>query len=139
MNTPNRRTVMNLAVASACCWIASPGYAQQPVPEAAAPTSEAPGSVQPAEKMEVITVSGSRIASRGFTQPTPTTTLSSADLEKNAKPNVFNTLIELPALQGSTGRTTGAFSTSSGTQGLSSLSLRGLTPIRTLYDPSLSS
>ena len=126
MSKPIRRSVMNLAVASACWSLASPAYAQQGAPAEAAPAA------QPAEKIEVITVSGSRIAARGFNQPTPTTTLSAADLEKNAKPNVFNTLIELPALQGSTGRTTGAFSTSSGTQGLSSLSLRGLTPIRTL-------
>jgi iron complex outermembrane recepter protein len=131
MSTPSRRTVMNLAVASACWSIASAGYAQEAVSAPAAP-AEAPSGPQSAEKVEVIRVSGSRIAARGFTQPTPTTTLSSADLEKNAKPNVFNTLIELPALQGSTGRTTGAFSTSSGTQGLSSLSLRGLSPIRTL-------
>jgi outer membrane cobalamin receptor len=40
--------------------------------------------------------------------------------------------IELPALQGSTGRTTNTFSTSSGIQGLSSLSLRGLGTLRTL-------
>ncbi|MFA9216844.1 MAG: TonB-dependent receptor domain-containing protein [Sphingomonadaceae bacterium] len=117
---------MHLAVASACCVIALPGHAQQVAADTAAPTA------QPEEKMDVVTVSGSRIASRGFNQPTPTTTLTAAELEKNAKPNVFNTLIELPALQGSTGRTTGAFSTSSGTQGLSSLSLRGLSPIRTL-------
>ncbi|RZA33732.1 MAG: TonB-dependent receptor, partial [Lysobacteraceae bacterium] len=121
---------MNFAVASACCWIATPGYAQQQA-EPAAPV-ETPTENQTAKKPDVVTVTGSRLASRGFNQPTPTTTLSSADLEKSAKPNVFNTLVELPALQGSTGRTTGAFSTSSGTQGLSSLSLRGLTPIRTL-------
>lgn len=127
MNKPIRRTVMHLAVASACWSLASTGYAQQ-----AAATPPPADNAAGAEKLEVVRVSGSRIASRGFSQPTPTTSLSAADLEKNAKPNVFNTLIELPALQGSTGRTTGAFSTSSGTQGLSSLSLRGLTPIRTL-------
>ncbi len=131
LSTPLQRRVMNLAVASACCWIATPGHAQQAASDAAAPAQN-PATAPPAEKLEVVTVSGSRIAARGFNQPTPTTTVSAADLEKNAKPNVFNTLIELPALQGSTGRTTGAFSTSSGTQGLSSLSLRGLTPIRTL-------
>ncbi|MES3020296.1 MAG: TonB-dependent receptor [Pseudomonadota bacterium] len=127
MNKPIRRSVMNLAVASACWTIASSACAQQ-----AAADSPAPAGAQSEEKLAVVLVSGSRIASRGFNQPTPTTSLSAADLEKNAKPNVFNTLIELPALQGSTGRTTGAFSTSSGTQGLSSLSLRGLSPIRTL-------
>lgn len=146
MRNPTRKTLMNLAVASACCWLAVPGHAQQvgaggpraaddatggaqaagsdnqakPVPAAAAPVET------------VVTVSGSRISSRGFTQPTPTTTLSSADLAQTAKPNLFNAIAELPALQGSTGRTTSTNSTSSGIQGLSSLSLRGLGPIRTL-------
>ncbi len=129
MHIQTRRTIMNLAVASACVWLAMPAHAQQAAAQApAAAPDQAPVDAVPT----VVTVSGSRIASRGFTQPTPTTTLSSADLEKSAKPNIFNTLVELPALQGSTGRTTGAFSTSSGTQGLSSLSLRGLSPLRTL-------
>jgi iron complex outermembrane receptor protein len=133
MSIPIRRSVMNLAVASACWSIAASSYAQQQVADTAAQAqAQAPVPAQAADKMEVVTVSGSRIAARGFSQPTPTTSLSAADLEKNAKPNVFDALIELPALQGSTGRTTGAFSTSSGTQGLSSLSLRGLSPIRTL-------
>lgn len=129
MNTRIRRSVMHLAVASACWSLASSGYAQQQ-PQVGDPVAPAPAAA--AETMDVVTVSGSRLATRGFTQPTPTTSLSAADLEKNAQPNIFNTLIELPALQGSTGRTTGTTSTSSGTQGLSSLSLRGLSPIRTL-------
>lgn len=135
MNIPKRRSVMHLAVASACWALASPGYAQQQAGAPATPaaaTAETPAAAPAVEKMDVVTVSGSRLVTRGFSQPTPTTSLSAADLEKNAKPNVFETLIELPALQGSTGRTTGTTSTSSGTQGLSSLSLRGLSPIRTL-------
>ncbi|MCP2006654.1 TonB-dependent receptor domain-containing protein [Duganella violaceipulchra] len=132
-----RNKIMSLAVASACCWIAMPAYAQQ----AAAGTPATPGDQTPpnadakAEAVPaqtVVTVSGSRIASRGFTQPTPTTVLNADDLAKNAQPNIFNTIAELPALQGSTGRTTSTNSTSSGIQGLSSLSLRGLGPIRTL-------
>ncbi|WP_035038241.1 TonB-dependent receptor domain-containing protein [Caulobacter sp. AP07] len=83
-------------------------------------------------RVEEIVVTGSRIASRGFTQPTPTTTVTSEDLERAAQPNIFQAIVQMPALQGSTGRTTSANSTSSGIQGLSSLSLRGLGPIRTL-------
>ena len=125
MRQPTRKTLMSLAVASACLWFATPGHAQQAAPAAdAAADTTAPSAV--------VTVSGSRIVSRGFTQPTPTTTLSAADLEKSAKPNLFNAIAEMPALQGSTGRTTSTNSTSSGIQGLSSLSLRGLNPIRTL-------
>ncbi|WUR11736.1 TonB-dependent receptor [[Empedobacter] haloabium] len=89
-------------------------------------------SAEPESPTSVVRISGSRIVARGFTQPTPTTSLTTADLEKAAKPNLFNTLAELPALQGSTGRTTSTNSTSSGIQGLSSLSLRGLGTIRTL-------
>jgi outer membrane receptor for ferrienterochelin and colicin len=58
--------------------------------------------------------------------------LSSAAIAKNAQPNVFTTIAQLPSLQGSTGATVGTNSTSSGTQGLSSFSLRGLGTIRTL-------
>lgn len=79
-----------------------------------------------------IIVTGTRILSSGFTAPTPTTMIGSDDIERNASPNIFNTVIQLPSLQGSTGAATGTFSTSSGQQGLSSFSLRGLGAIRTL-------
>jgi len=144
MRTPVQRTLISLAVASAC-WSVGAAHAQQaqlePDTPAAAteaqtpPADSAPSSApSPAagEAANVVRISGSRIAARGFTMPTPTTSLTSADLEKSAKPNLFNTLAELPALQGSTGRTTSTNSTSSGIQGLSSLSLRGLGTIRTL-------
>ncbi|WP_208279421.1 TonB-dependent receptor plug domain-containing protein [Massilia oculi] len=147
MRTPVQRTLISLAVASAC-WSVGIAHAQQAQPEpdtpaatadAAAQTAPADAAPSPAqatpasgEASNVVRISGSRIAARGFTMPTPTTSLTSADLEKSAKPNLFNTLAELPALQGSTGRTTSTNSTSSGIQGLSSLSLRGLGTIRTL-------
>jgi outer membrane receptor protein involved in Fe transport len=142
---------MRLAVASACSWIALSAQAQvqaqaQAEAQAQTPPAGAEAQVAPAQDSapapaapdaatpagNVVTVSGSRIAARGFTQPTPTTTLSADDLAKGAQPNIFNSIAELPALQGSTGRTTSTGSTSSGIQGLSSLSLRGLGPIRTL-------
>jgi iron complex outermembrane receptor protein len=79
-----------------------------------------------------IVVTGTRITSRGFTAPTPTTIVNSEDLAKTAQPNIFTSVTQLPSLQGSTGTQTGTFSTSSGQQGLSSFSLRGLGTIRTL-------
>ncbi|MGO4381474.1 TonB-dependent receptor plug domain-containing protein [Pseudoduganella sp. RAF53_2] len=130
MHTPAQRTLIHLAVASACCMMAIPGYAQQVSTEA--PKADEAATTEAAPVTQVVQVSGSRIAARGFTQPTPTTSLGAADLEKAAQPNLFDTIAELPALQGSTGRTTSTNSTSSGIQGLSSLSLRGLGPIRTL-------
>jgi outer membrane receptor protein involved in Fe transport len=97
-------------------------------PDAAAPLPAA----APSKSVQEVVVTGTRITSAGFRAPTPTQVLSSADIAKNAEPNIFNTIAELPSLQGSTGVTTGTNSTSSGTQGLSSFSLRGLGTIRTL-------
>ncbi|MBO9558115.1 MAG: TonB-dependent receptor, partial [Caulobacter sp.] len=97
-----------------------------------APSEPAPASAQESSTVETIIVTGSRIKSTGFTAPTPTQALGEADLQRNAEPNVFTTIAQLPSLQGSTGATTGTFSTSSGQQGLSSFSLRGLGTIRTL-------
>ena len=79
-----------------------------------------------------IVVTGSRITTSGFNAPTPTTVIGEEQIINNAQPNVFNTIAQLPSLQGSTGAATGTFSTSSGLQGLSSFSLRDLQPIRTL-------
>ncbi|WP_294392504.1 TonB-dependent receptor [uncultured Sphingomonas sp.] len=94
-------------------------------PASPATTPTAPGEAD-------IVVTGSRITSSGFNAPTPTTVIGEAQIAQNAQPNIFNTIAQLPSLQGSTGATTGTFSTSSGTQGLSSFSLRGLGAIRTL-------
>ncbi|WBS01280.1 TonB-dependent receptor [Pseudoduganella sp. SL102] len=91
----------------------------------------APAST-PQSSDHVVTVTGSRISARGYNQPTPTTTLTSDDIEKSAQPNVFTTISQLPALQGSTGNSVLTYSTSSGLQGLSAFSLRGLSPSRTL-------
>jgi iron complex outermembrane receptor protein len=140
MRTPVQRTLISLAVASACWMVGAAAHAQQAqtepatdtTPEATAPEATPAAAAAEPASTSVVRISGSRIAARGFSQPTPTTSLSAADLEKAAKPNLFNTLTELPALQGSTGRTTSTNSTSSGIQGLSSLSLRGLGTIRTL-------
>ncbi|KQW41152.1 MULTISPECIES: TonB-dependent receptor domain-containing protein [unclassified Roseateles] len=129
MRTPGHRTLIHLAALGACASLAVAAHAQD-----AAPAAEAQPEVSTSGSnlLSPVVVTGSRIAARGFTQPTPTTRMVAADLEKTAKPNLFNAIAELPALQGSTGRTTSTNSTSSGIQGLSSLSLRGLGPIRTL-------
>ena len=54
--------------------------------------------------------------------------MSAADLEAQAKPNVFDAITELPALQGSTGVSYNTGSTTTGLIGLSALGLRGLSP-----------
>ncbi len=98
------------------------------------PPTGPPAASSGAERSDAATivVTGTRITSRGFTAPTPTTMVTSDDLTKTAQPNIFTSVAQLPSLQGSTGVATGTFSTSSGQQGLSSFSLRGLGAIRTL-------
>jgi iron complex outermembrane receptor protein len=106
--------------------------ASQPpaAPESIAPQDDAAQS--DAARNADIVVTGSRITTSGFNAPTPTTVIGEEQIANNAQPNIFNTIAQLPSLQGSTGASTGTFSTSSGQQGLSSFSLRGLGPIRTL-------
>lgn len=98
----------------------------------AAGSAHAQTSPDSASSVSEVIVTGTRIRSTGFTAPTPTQVMGQADLERAAQPNIFTAITQLPSLQGSTGATTGTFSTSSGQQGLSSFSLRGLGTIRTL-------
>ncbi|MET3713401.1 outer membrane receptor protein involved in Fe transport [Sphingomonas trueperi] len=122
----------SLIALAAMGW-ASAAHAQtsttEPVPAAELPQADTAAQT---DQNDQIVVTGSRIIASGFTAPTPTTVIGAEQIAANAQPNLFNTIAQLPSLQGSTGAATGTFSTSSGTQGLSSFSLRGLQPIRTL-------
>jgi outer membrane receptor protein involved in Fe transport len=126
-----------IALAAALAAVPGAAYAQdsaaaapgQPAEPQSAPDSAAPA---PSSGPGDIIVTGSRITTSGFNAPTPTTVIGEDQILKNAQPNIFNTIAQLPSLQGSTGAATGTFSTSSGQQGLSSFSLRGLGAIRTL-------
>ncbi|MEG3165494.1 TonB-dependent receptor [Sphingomonas sp. PB2P19] len=119
-----------LAFAMACA-PATAQTAPSPAPEPVAPQPQSPTEDRAAAAPDIV-VTGTRITSSGFNAPTPTTVIGEEQILKNAQPNIFTAIAQLPALQGSTGTSTGTFSTSSGTQGLSSFSLRGLGPIRTL-------
>jgi outer membrane receptor protein involved in Fe transport len=90
------------------------------------------GGAMAQEGVEQVVVSSTRLQNAGFDAPTPTTVVSAADLEAQAKPSVFDSLTELPALQGSTGAGYNTGSTTTGLIGLSTLNLRGLSAIRTL-------
>ena len=115
-----------LFATSAVALVASAGSASaQSAPEPAPAESAS-------TTLNEVMVTGTRIRSSGFSAPTPTQVLGQADLERAAQPNIFTAITQLPSLQGSSGATTGTFSTSSGQQGLSSFSLRGLGTIRTL-------
>lgn len=133
--TARRRLATASLAALVAATLAMPAAAQQATPSE--PAAEQPPAVEQDSQSQVtqggdIVVTGSRITTSGFNAPTPTQVLGEAQLVNNAQPNVFNTIAQLPSLQGSTGAATGTFSTSSGQQGLSSFSLRGLGPIRTL-------
>lgn len=114
--------------------VALPAQAQQAPAAAASPAAPSlpVDHADAANSAPDIVVTGSRITISGFTAPTPTQVIGAAEITRNAEPNVFTTVAQLPSLQGSTGTSVNVNSTSSGLQGLSSFSLRGLGPIRTL-------
>src|ERR1700728_1008489 len=64
-------------------------------------------------ELETVVVSSTRLQHAGVDAPTPAQVLTSDDLARLAQPNIFDAVIELPALQGSTGQTyeTGSTST----------------------------
>ncbi len=101
-------------------------WAQTAAPETAA-AADTSGN-----ELETVVVTSTRLQNAGFDAPTPTQVLSSGDLASVAQPNIFDAVVQLPALQGSTGTTYETGSTSTGLQGLSTLSLRGFSPLRTL-------
>jgi len=84
------------------------------------------------EGVEQVVVSSTRLQAAGFDAPTPTTVVSAADLQAQAKATVFDSITELPQLQGSSGPGYNTGSTTTGLIGLSALGLRGLSPLRTL-------
>jgi outer membrane receptor protein involved in Fe transport len=90
------------------------------------------GAAMAQEGVEQVVVTSTRLQAAGFDAPTPTTVIGAADLEQQAKPNVFDSLKDLPALQGSTGASAQAGTTSNGLIGLSALGMRALSPLRTL-------
>lgn len=130
------RRRVSLAVSGTALSIAllsAPAMAQSVDPAAptVATTPTTAAAEGPAQIADIV-VTGSRITSSGFAAPTPTQVIGAADIAKLSQPNIFNAITQLPSLQGSTGRATSVGSTSSGIQGLSSFSLRGLGAIRTL-------
>jgi len=113
-----RRLALSSSTAVLAMMIAGPAFAQ----------AQAPAQ----EGVESVTVSSSRIMSGGFDAPTPTTVISSDDLQKQANPNIFTTVTQLPSLMGSTGVTVGNGGSSNGVNGLSALNLRGVGTQRNL-------
>src|SRR5258707_8877799 len=107
---------------------------QTPPVAASAPEPKSVRSATAADftSFEQVIVSSTRITNIGFTAPTPTTVVTSDMIAKSAQSSVFETVAELPALQGSTGPEVNTNATSTGLNGLSSFGLRGLGTIRPL-------
>jgi iron complex outermembrane receptor protein len=82
--------------------------------------------------VEQVVVSSTRVTRSGYDAPTPTTVVGAEDIAKNAEPNVFTTINQLPELAGSAATSTGTTSSSAGTNGRSTLNLRALGTNRTL-------
>jgi iron complex outermembrane recepter protein len=132
---PVMRLLGGVALSVAFSLHHQPAYGQSAAGSGESTTpSGSPAAGGDAEHVDVstIVVTGTRITTRGFEAPTPTTMVTAEDLQKTAQPNIFTSIAQLPSLQGSSGTNTNTFSTSSGQQGLSSFSLRGLGTIRTL-------
>ena len=110
-----RRLVLSSSTAVLSMLISAPAFAQ--------------GAAEPTE---TVVVSSSRIMNSGFEAPTPTTVIIAADLEKQANPNVFTTITQLPSLQGSTGTLVGNGGSSNGVNGLSALNIRAFGTQRNL-------
>ncbi len=132
LKTIRSRAALSSSVAALIAsLLAVPAFAQAGSPPSSTAPQKAEAGADAATVGEII-VTGSRITASGFQAPTPTSVIGAEQLSLNAQPNVFATIAQLPSLQGSSGTTTNTFSTSSGQQGLSSFSLRGLGTIRTL-------
>jgi outer membrane receptor protein involved in Fe transport len=85
-----------------------------------------------AAESATIVVTGSRIMRDGFSQPTPTTVMSTEDLKAAAVPNIADFVNQLPALNPTMTPTVNNAMTSGGTAGQNFLNLRGLGTNRTL-------
>jgi outer membrane receptor protein involved in Fe transport len=79
-----------------------------------------------------VVVTGSRIVRSGFTAPTPTTVLGVEEIAKKAPVNIADYVNQLPQLAANTTPRVGNGGTSTGTNGINSLNLRGLGANRTL-------
>ncbi|NOW47516.1 outer membrane receptor protein involved in Fe transport [Novosphingobium sp. SG751A] len=128
-NARNARLAANrkkLIISSSLAVLALPCAVHAQTAPAATPAN-VPGAAE-------IIVTGSRITASGFNAPTPTTVVSIEQLQQAAQPNLFDSIAQLPALQGSVGtaNTRQNGGTSFGNNGLSALNLRGLGSIRTL-------
>jgi iron complex outermembrane receptor protein len=119
---------------------ASAGQSAAPPPTAAAggaietkgpPSTNAP---PPEHLVEQVIVSASRISIGGYQQPTPVTTVTAAQLHRDAYTDIGDAIRQLPAFGASSSpnNTIGANYIVSGTPGIDVVNLRNLGVLRTL-------
>jgi outer membrane receptor for ferrienterochelin and colicin len=84
--------------------------------------------------VEAVTVTGSRISIAGYEAPSPVTVIDSAQLQRDAKLNVVDSIVQLPAVGPSETPNNGTLSGdfSQGDASLSVVNLRNLGVDRTL-------
>jgi iron complex outermembrane receptor protein len=92
--------------------------------------AQAPAQTEPANQVEEVVVSGSRIARPGFTSPTPVTSVDAQAIEQTGQINIANVLNELPAFRPTTTETSAAQVNVA--LGANYADLRGLGTMRTL-------
>jgi iron complex outermembrane receptor protein len=109
--------------------LAAQAYAQAVSAPATAPLQAgAVADATPAEPVQSVVVSASRIDRAGYAAPSPTTTIGAAVLEQRATVNVGDLLNEMPAFRASSTPSAGGI----GNNGSILANLRGLTPVRTM-------
>jgi outer membrane receptor protein involved in Fe transport len=87
---------------------------------------------QEGNAVEQVVVTSTRITAGGFDAPTPTTVVGAAQIQNAAEESVFTVINQIPEMAGSAQTSTGTTSSSAGTDGRSTLSLRNLGTNRTL-------
>jgi outer membrane receptor protein involved in Fe transport len=107
--------------------IAFSGFSPAAAQQAAAPAAPAQDANPPADQEVVVT--GSRLASDGFTAPTPVAVVGSEDIKLAGTPNLERTLAQSPQFVPSA---TGGSTVSGQGAGQSDLNLRGFGPTRNL-------
>ncbi len=123
----------SLAVLGALLMLPAAALAQEapaaPPPQVAEPVAEEEEEAAPS-----IIVTGSRINRAGYEAPTPVTVVDEAQILRDARPSIGDTIRELPAVGSSISPSNGQASNAivAGTSGLDTVNLRQLGNTRTL-------
>jgi outer membrane receptor protein involved in Fe transport len=97
----------------------------------AASVASAQDAAAPVDAVDAIVVTGTRLQASGFTAPTPVTVVGAQMVQNRGKTNIAEALNEIPSFQPSSGPSQ-ATRNLTGTQGASTVDLRGLGASRTL-------